>query len=266
MEHKEKILKNSIKPISLPKQEEITRRMKKCVCKIHFSGGNGTGFFAQIPFNNTKIKVLITSNHVLNAEDIKDKKIITFTINKEIKDIEMDKERKRYTSEKYDTTIIEIKERDEFKDSIQFLEIDDINLKSIKEKLEQKSNEYFSNLYKNESLYVLNHLGGNDIVISYGFFIKIEDFKIHHKCSTDDGSSGAPILSLENNKLIGVHYGSKKNNFEINLGSLIAYPILEFQDIKIAKDIMPIPMSQEIKPKKLYLITIRYRIYEKDSK
>ena len=45
MDKKEIVLKNSIKPISLPKQKEITRQMEKCVCKIHFSGGNGTGFF-----------------------------------------------------------------------------------------------------------------------------------------------------------------------------------------------------------------------------
>ena len=50
-----------------------------------------------------------------------------------------------------------------------------------------------------------------------------------------------------------------KNNSEFNLGTLIAYPILEFQNIKI-------PKGQNIKPKKLNLMTIRYKIYEKDIK
>ena len=167
MEKKEVVLKNSIKPISLPKQKEITRQMEKCVCKILCIGGNGTGFFARIPFNNTKMKVLITNNHILNAEAILDNKIINFSINNYLKNIKMEKDRKRYTSEEYDTTIIEIKENDNFKDIIQYLEIDDINLKCIEEKNKQKSKEYFNNIYKDESLYVLNYLGGNDIVISY---------------------------------------------------------------------------------------------------
>jgi len=228
MEHKEKKLKGSIRPISLPIQTEITRQMKKCVCKIHKNGENGTGFFAQIPCKESNIKVLITSNHVLNANDIHEHKLITFSINNDILNFKIGKERKKYTSEKYDTTIIEIIETDKLENVIEYLEIDDINLKTIKENDKQLSNEYFNNLYKNESLYILNYLGGKDIVISYGFFAKIQESEIYHKCSTDDGSSGAPILSLEDNKIIGVHFGSLKNEIKFNLGTLIAYPIIEF--------------------------------------
>ena len=72
----------------------------------------------------------------------------------------------------------------------------------MKEKGKNISNDHFNNIYKNESLYVLNYLGGKEIVISYGFFAKLDGSKIYHKCSTDFGSSGSPILSLENNKLI----------------------------------------------------------------
>ena len=89
MEGKEKILKDSIRTVSLSMQEEITRQMKKCVCKIHISGGNGTGFFAKIPFKESNIKVLITNNHVLNANDIFDNKLITFSINNDIREIKI---------------------------------------------------------------------------------------------------------------------------------------------------------------------------------
>ena len=228
MEHKERILKDSIRPISLPMQTEITRQMKKCICKIYINGGNGTGFFAQIPYKESYIKVLITNNHVLNANNILDNKLITFSINNDILDIKMGKERKKYTSEKFDTTIIEIKETDKLENVIEYLEIDDINLKSIKQNDKQLSNEHFNNLYKDESLYILNYLGGKDIVLSYGFFAKIKESTIYHKCSTDDGSSGAPILSLENNKVIGVHFGFSKIGTKFNLGTLIVYPIIEF--------------------------------------
>ena len=75
-------------------QTEITRQMKKCVCKIHISGGSRTGFYSQIPYKESNIKVLITNNHVLNANDILDNKLIIFSINNDILDIEMQKERK----------------------------------------------------------------------------------------------------------------------------------------------------------------------------
>ena len=260
MEQKEIIINESIKPISLPKQKEITRQMEKCVCKIYKNGNNGSGFFAQIPYKDSQIKVLITNNHVLEESDIQEGKNITFSINNDIKNITIGKERKKYTSEKYDTTIIEIKGSDELEDITEYLEIDDINLKYIKESNKPPLNETLNYLYKQCSLYTLNYLGGKEIFVSYGFFIKITGSNIYHKCSTDFGSSGSPILSLENNKLIGVHYGSSKNNlnnFNFNKGTLIAFPIIEFQDIKNVKTIIP---------KKLNSMNIRYKINNEDIK
>ena len=256
MEHKEKIIKDSISPITLSKQESITRQMKNCICKIHNCRGNGTGFFCRIPYHNAHIKILITNNHVLNENDVMDNKIITFSMNNNIKDIKIEKGRRKYTSEIYDTTIIEIKEKDYLDDMIEYLEIDDDNLKAIKSENKQFLEEHFNNLYRNESLYVLNYLGGKEIVLSYGFFVKIEASKIYHKCCTNNGSSGAPILSLENNKLIGIHNGSV-NNFNFNLGTLIAYPIVDFQNIQTTKRTPKTPLNS---------ITIKYKIYEYDEK
>jgi len=232
MENKEINIKDALRPITLPKQKEITRQMEKCVCKIHINGKNGTGFFAKIPYKNTFIKVLMTNNHVLDSNDILENKIITFSINNNIKDIKIGKDRKTYTSESLDTTIIEIKEKlDDLKNVIDYIELDDINLKYIKENNKDFSSQHLNNLYKDESLYILNYFGGKEIVVSYGFLMKIDESKIYHKCSTDKGSSGSPILSLENNKLIGIHYGGL-NNFNFNLGTFITFPIMEFQNIK----------------------------------
>ena len=111
MEKKEIVIKDSLMPISLPKQKVITRQTEKCVCKIHIDGNNGTGLFAKIPYQNHLLTVLITNNHVLKANDILENKIITFSINNNIKYIKIDKERKTYTNENYDTTIIEIREQ-----------------------------------------------------------------------------------------------------------------------------------------------------------
>ena len=253
MEHKEVLVKDSIIPITLSKQIKITRQMEKCVCKIHKNGYNASGFFLEIPFDESKIKVLVTNNHVLKENDIQDNKIISFSINNDIKAINIGKERMRYTSKKYDVTIIEIKESDELKDIVEYLEIDDINSKVIKEKYKLLSNDHLNNLYKNESLYTLNYYEGKEIMLSYGLFMKIEGSKIYHKCTTDYGSSGSPILSLQNNKVIGVHYGGSNFNFNYNFGTLLAYPIIEFQEKELKK-------GKKIIRKKFNSMTIRYKI------
>jgi hypothetical protein len=49
-----------------------------------------------------------------------------------------------------------------------------------------------------------------------------------HKCSTEYGSSGGPIILLNTFKAIGAHKGSSKYNFDFNLGTLLKYPILDF--------------------------------------
>jgi len=55
--------------------------------------------------------------------------------------------------------------------------------------------------------------------------------QINHYCNTEDGSSGSPILSLDNFKVIGVHYGgSKYKNIKINYGTFIKYAINEFNN------------------------------------
>ena len=251
MEEKEKKIKDSIRPISLKIQKEITKQMEKCACKIHINGNNGTGFFAKIPYKNEELNVMITNNHILNANDIDVNKVISFSINNKTKFIKIDKERLKYTNVTYDTTIIEIKEEeDNLKDIIEYLEIDDTFKNIIKSNNQILTDENMNNLYKNESIYILNYLGGNDIALSYGLLSKIEQNKINHKCSTDGGSSGSPILNLNNNRLIGVHYG-KSDSFNYNLGTLIIYPLLEFQNIKA-----------EIKPKYQLnnKMTIKYKI------
>ena len=152
MEIKDKLIKDSIMPISLSCQKVITKQMEKSVCKIHINGNNGTGFFAIIPYKNTEMKVLITNNHVLNANDINDNKEITFSINNKVKYIKIGKTRKKYTSEEFDTTIIEIKE--DLNEIIDYLEISNEFKNIIKSNDKTFSDEILNNLYKNESLYI----------------------------------------------------------------------------------------------------------------
>ena len=76
--------------------------MKNSICKIENKNGDGTGFFCEI----SNKKLLITNNHVIDEKILKKSNTIRVKLNdNEKKDIII---KDYYTSEKYDTTIIEI--------------------------------------------------------------------------------------------------------------------------------------------------------------
>jgi len=203
----EEKLINKYPLITIDETELILKQMRNSICKIENENGDGTGFFCQISNKN-----LLTTNHIINEEIIKDKNIIKVKLNdnKIKKDLKI---KDYYTSIEYDTTIIEINDNDE---NISYLEIDndifdeDINI-------------------KNKSIYIIQYPKyGNEqkVAISYGILNKIQDkYNIIHYCSTDHGSSGSPILRLSNKKIIGIHKQGGKN---YNRGTLLKYPINEY--------------------------------------
>ena len=95
---------NSTIPISFENIEKILSQMKNCICKIYKNNGStGSGFFCKIPYNNQSqlLTVLITNNHVLNENDLKNNNIIKYSLkdDKQIGKIIIDnKIRKIYTS------------------------------------------------------------------------------------------------------------------------------------------------------------------------
>ena len=148
--------------------------------------------------------VLITNNHVLNDNDIENDKIIKLIINNGVKKIKIDNSRKKFTNpdKNIDITIIEIKpEKDEIND---YLEIDENDIYQNKENIELE--------YINKSINLL-HYPKEKLNVSFGIINNIIDNKkINYKCTTEDGSSGCPILSLETFKIIGIHNDISKNN------------------------------------------------------
>ena len=226
---REKYVNTSPEPISIESTEKILEQMKKYVCKI-YNKKEGTGFFTRIPYKSILLPVLITNNHIINENDIKNNKIISIYLNYENKtrNIKLDNTRKKYTNEILDVTIIEIKEN---KDNIKyFLELDKNIIDSLELNKEEITNK-LENVYSNKSIYILNYPEGNNVMVSYGPPPRINNEKIEHKCSTKGGSSGSPILLTENQKLIGVHYGTFEKKY-YNIGTLIIYPIIEFQKIE----------------------------------
>ena len=122
----EKIIENYPLPITIEGTEKILEQMKKGICKIKNKNGKGTGFFCKITYENEIIPVMITANHIINQEIIDKEKKINVTLNdddeNQNKYIQIDSNKKIYTNEKYDITIIEIKpDEDEVH---YFLEID----------------------------------------------------------------------------------------------------------------------------------------------
>jgi len=223
---KEILLNKYPLPVTIDETEIILKQMKYSICQIENKNGEGSGFFCKI----LNKKLLITNNHVIDEEIIKNNNIIKVKLNdnKIKKDIVI---KDYYTSEKYDTTIIEINDNEE---NIKYLELDaDIFDDNI-------------NIY-NKSIYIIQYPKyGNEqkAAVSYGILNGIQDeYHIVHYCSTDHGSSGSPIIKLSNKKIIGIH---KENVKKYNRGTLLKYPINEYLD-KINNKII----LKKIKKKKI---------------
>ena len=214
-------------PVSFQNTEKILFQMKNCICKIYTkNGGRGTGFFCKIPYpdQSNLLTVLITNNHILDENELKNSDIIKYDFkdDEQIRKIKIgNNKRKIYTSKEFDITFIEIKQNE---DNInEFLEID--------EEIMNKNEEYIETTYKNKSIYIPHYPKGKEIVVSYGLLDNIHNETINHFCNTLKGSSGSPILSLDTFKVIGIHCGSSKDLYEnCNKGVIINYPIKEFVD------------------------------------
>ena len=211
---KEKAVLNSPLPVTIECTKIILKQLTNYICKIENRKGNGTGFFCSI---NDELKVLITNNHIINEDIIKRNEIIRVSLNddKDFKTINL-KNKKFYSNEKYDITIIEINPK---KDNItNFLELDDEIIEISKD--------------NPKSVYILQYPNINlfqqKACVSYGIIKDIEEeYNIIHYCCTEHGSSGSPILNLLNNKIIGIHKESIKTK-NYNRGTLLKYPINEY--------------------------------------
>ena len=96
-----------------------------------------------------------------------------------------------------DIAIIELKETDELYNDILFLNYD---LNYIKQGYE---------IYKDADIFSIEHPLGDDASCASGRIININDYEFEHDISTDNGSSGCPILLLHYNinfiHVIGIH-------------------------------------------------------------
>ena len=152
-----------------------------------------------------------------------------------------------------DITIIEIKENEDNLNN-KYLELDDEIINYFNDN-KNESPTYMNNIYSNKSIYLINYPDDKDVFVSFGQPPKLNDTEeIMHKCVTKEGSSGSPILLMNNQKLIGMHYGTYKK-YEDNKGILIIYSIIELNKIKGKKLIINKEGTLNNK-KKYFLIAI----------
>ncbi len=210
----EKTISNYPEYVDIESTDKILKQMRNCIGKLFIKNGKGTGFFSHIPYKNSKLPVFITCYHVLNEEYIKQNDAIKLGINDELYEIniKLDNNRKVFLDEKYDLTIIEIKEIDKVND-INFLELDKHLL------LENPIQRFKSD----NSIYILQYPKGCKASVSYGIIEEFYGFKIQHLCCTESGSSGSPILNLKTNQVIGIHNGEINEIF--NFGTFLKEPL-----------------------------------------
>ena len=138
-------------------------------------------------------KYLITNSHIIPAQCFKEKKIINL-INNDGKTFSIKLNHKeriiKYIEKPFDITAVEILEKDKIND-ITYLdyEYDDMNK------------------YIKKEVFTLQHPEGKGLHCSGGTIINIDEniCEFEHTLDTDYGSSGSPIILIENNKVIGIH-------------------------------------------------------------
>ena len=162
---------------------------------------------------------MATNYHILNENYIEKNKNIEVTLNDDNKKkiIQIEKSRIIFSDENLDITFIQIKPK---KDNIKhFLE--------ISEDLMKKDNNILESKYRKKSIYIMHYPKGKNIKVSYGLIKNIEKDKINHFCNTDNGSSGSPVLYLDNFKIIGIHCGYYLNQ-KLNKSSFMKAVLKKF--------------------------------------
>ena len=208
--------------ISVEQLQRIINLSEKSVIKIKKENMFSTGFLCNVHFPNKKtLPTLITSNHILNENDITVGKKINFSLDYDniLHQILIDETRKVYSNRLYDVTFIEIKKSDGL-DISSFLEVVP-NIFSFHEKE-----------LVNKQACLLSYHYGKELQFSNG---KIKDlgedgYHISHLCSSNPGCAGDPIIDLNNNLVVAIHQGTMAQKF-FNIGIFLKKPLEEFDKI-----------------------------------
>ena len=191
----------------------------KSICKIETSFSISSGFLIKFFKNDQDFFCMMTNEHIITKEMIKNKDTIHFYYDNniyKIKKINLNSN-ERYIKnfrDKYfgiDATIIEILPKDNIPKD--YFLLPDINYM-------KKFNELID-----KDIAILQYPEGR-LGYSYGKIKEINGYEFTHLASTESGSSGSPIFLKSKIKVIGIHQGGHKDKSK-NYGYFIG-PIFNF--------------------------------------
>ena len=190
--------------ISIKDTLYIIEQFNKSVCQIITEKTKGTAFICKFFnfYDNKEMKILITNNHIVGSEELKQNSIKFSYYDGIIRSLELNNSRRAFTDKKLDITIIELKEKDRINNCLEF-----------DENFIQNKEQDLNSFYRKKSIYTLFYSKDNSY-ISYGIIKTIGENHIIHSCSTEHGASGSPVCLLGSKKVIGIHVGGL--NYEAN--------------------------------------------------
>ena len=225
-------------------------KVRKSVCKLKINDNEGlknaTGFFL-IYFNQ---KYLITCNHVLSSDN---NQLELEIWNKEIKKFELKNRHSIYMKKPIDAVVFELKNSDDFIESIDFLDYDLNYIKGYSQ-------------YKNIEVFSVGYPKGEKLIADSGVIKDINGIEFYHDINTENGSSGSPVILFTTLKVIGIHkQGHLMKN--INIGTFfgeilnnINNPQIILNDKLSQQNIIAIEIFDE------YKCIINYKVLNKSFK
>jgi hypothetical protein len=181
-------------------------KVSKGTLKIELENGKtGSGFFLKCKRNNKPFYCIMTNNHVITCDLIKDKKKVIIKYESELKELSFYLNKKERIiicfeeSTDLDVTVLEIIPKDKIDESY-FLEPNTKQYEQI----------------KNKNLQIVQYPGGNELSYSNGKISGIYEKNKNmflHDSGTFHGSSGSPIVLKGEEKVFAIHKGKlKKDN------------------------------------------------------
>ena len=216
--HKENQLCVSNEYISLDLSIKVSKSISKITSRTNEEYLKGIGFFMRL-FPNNAFKCLIVYNVI--SEKLIGKSIEVEIHNKEktLLLLDMNIRYIKLFKDPYNIAVIQITNEDfDIIDNVVFLDFDS-NFSKVNEQ------------HKNLDIFTLGYPLGDEDNVVYGsgkICTMKNSFEFEHNIPTNIGFSGAPVISLESFKIIGVHkYHETLNN--LNVGVFIGFIV---EDLK----------------------------------
>ena len=199
-------------------------KLEKSIRRIVINNKSyGRGFLMELEKENTPFYCLITNEHIISEDLIKNKAEIEILYSQntqnEVLKIKLDENERFIRNYGYlgiDATVIQIfPEKNEINKEF-FFKNDNLEILS----------KYNYKILENNNIHILEYHGsGNILSISQGAYLGIYNInEFYYSASTEPDSSGSPIFVFYDSKIIifGIHKGGKENR---NVGEFI-YPLI----------------------------------------